>query len=95
MKRLALAFLLLSALPFPVGAKDDFKNLPGVHDPAKLKAKPLGIVCTSRLERRWPSQFPERDGLAHRTYRCEDGRLAIGSNRPPDLIEYRKYKQRY
>jgi hypothetical protein len=96
MKRLALApVLLLLTLPLPAVAKDDFRNLPGVHDPAKMKDEPLDIACTSRLERRWPSGFPERNGLAYRTYRCEQGRLTIGSGSPPNLIEYRKYKQYY
>lgn len=94
MKRLALAMVLL-CLPLAAVAKDDFKNLPGVRDPAKIKEEPLDIACTSRLERRWPSQFPERNGLAHRTYRCDQGRLTIGSGRPPNLIEYRKFKQYY
>ena len=96
MKRFVLSLILISALPLAASAKDTFKNLPGVKDPAAEKAVELDIDCTSRLKRAWPSQFPERNGLAHRTYRCEDGsRIAIGSNRPPNLIEYRKFKQRY
>jgi hypothetical protein len=53
------------------------------------------MVCSSQLVRRWPSQFPERNGLAYRSYSCEEGRIAVGSNRPPDMIEYRKFKERY
>ena len=34
MKRLVLALLLVSAPPFAAAAKDVFKNLPGVKDPA-------------------------------------------------------------
>ena len=34
MKRLVLALLLVSVLPFTAVAKDVFKNLPGVKDPA-------------------------------------------------------------
>lgn len=95
MKRLVFALLLVSALPFAAAARDTFKNLPGVKDPAAEKDVKLDMVCTSRLERRWPSQFPARNGLAYRTYRCEEGQIAVGSNRPPNLIEYRKFKQRY
>jgi hypothetical protein len=95
MKRLALALLLVSALPFPAAAKDVFKNLPGVKDPAVKEDVEIDTVCTSRLVKRWPSQFPERNGLAYRTYSCEDGDVAVGSNRPPNMIEYRKFKQHY
>jgi hypothetical protein len=34
MKRLVLALILVLALPFTAMAKDAFKNLPGVKDPA-------------------------------------------------------------
>ena len=95
MKLFALALILISALPLSASAKDTFKNLPGVKDPAAEKAVELDIDCTSRLERAWPSRFPERNGLAYRTYSCEDGDVAVGSNRPPNLIEYRKFKQYY
>jgi hypothetical protein len=95
MKRFALAMAMVSALPVAAPAKDVFKNLPGVKDPAVKEEVELDMVCTSRLQRRWPSQFPERNGLAYRTYACEEGRIAIGSNRPPNLIEYRKFKERY
>ena len=93
MKRFALALLVLCALPLATQAKDDFKNLPGVHDPARIKEKPLDTVCTSQLERRHATPF--RSGLAYRAYRCRYGRVWVGSNRPPNLIEYRKYKRRY
>jgi hypothetical protein len=96
MGRFALALILISTLPFAAAAKDVFKNLPGVKDPAAEKAAELDIDCTSQLQRAWPSRFPERNGLAERTYSCDDGgNVAVGSNRPPNLIEYRKYKQRY
>ena len=95
MKRLALALILVSTLPFAVAAKDTFKNLPGVKDPAKEEAVQLDTVCTSQLERTWPSRFPARNGLAERTYGCDEGQLSSGSNRPPNLIEYRKLKQYY
>ena len=95
MKRLALARILVLALPFTAMAKDAFKNLPGVKDPAVKDEVELDLDCTSRLVRRWPSQFPERNGLAYRFYSCEEGQVAAGSNRPPNLIEYRKFKDRY
>ena len=95
MKRLVLALLLVSALPFTAVAKDVFKNLPGVKDPAVKEEVEIDMVCSSQLVRRWPSQFPERNGLAYRNYSCEEGRVAVGSNRPPNMIEYRKFKQRY
>jgi hypothetical protein len=95
MKRLALALILISALPFMAAAEDVFKDLPGVKDPAVKGEIELDMDCTSRLVRRWPSQFPERNGLAHRVYSCKDGHVAVGSNRPPNLIEYRKFKERY
>lgn len=95
MKRLALALILVSVLPFSAAAKDTFMNLPGVKDPAAEKAVQLDTVCTSQLERAWPSRFPARNGLAERTYSCGEGRLSSGSNRPPNLIEYRKFKQYY
>lgn len=95
MKRLALALILVSALPFTAAAKDVFKNLPGVKDPTAEKAVQLDTVCTSQLERAWPSRFPVRNGLAERTYSCDEGQLSSGSNRPPDMIEYRKFKQYY
>lgn len=95
MKRLALALILVCALPFAAAAEDAFKDLPGVTDPAAKDDVDLDMDCTSRLVQRWPSQFPERNGLAHRAYSCKDGQVAIGSNRPPNLIEYRKFKQYY
>lgn len=95
MKRLALALILVSLLPFTAAAKDAFKNLPGVKDPAVKDEVELDLDCTSRLVKRWPSQFPERHGLAYRAYSCEEGQVAVGSNRPPNLIEYRKFKERY
>jgi hypothetical protein len=95
MKRLALALTLVSALPFTAAAKDAFKNLPGVKDPDGKDEVQLDMDCTSRLVRRWPSQFPERNGLAYRVYSCKDGQVAVGSSRPPNLIEYRKFKERY
>ena len=93
MKRLALALLLISTVPFTAAARDVFKNLPGVKDPAAERDVQLDTVCTSRLERQHAT--PYRNGLAYRTYSCQYGRVAVGSDRPPDLIEYRKYKQRY
>lgn len=95
MKRLALALMLVSALPFTAAAKDVFKNLPGVRDPAAEKEVEIDTVCESQLQRAWPSHFPARHGLAERTYSCGDDKFAVGSNRPPNLIEYRKYRQRY
>ena len=95
MTRLALALLLVSLLPFVAAAKDDFKNLPGVRDPARMEEKPLDTVCTSRIVRPWPSSRPHRNGLGYRAYSCRYGNVAVGSNRPPNLIEYRKYRQRY
>jgi hypothetical protein len=95
MKRLALALILVSALPFAAAAKDAFKNLPGVKDPAAAKSVEIDTVCTSRIERTWPSRFPVRNGLAERTYSCDEGHLSSGSNRPPNMIEYRKFKQYY
>lgn len=92
MKRLAIALALLS-LPPAVAAKDDFKDLPGVHDPAKAKEKELDIVCTSALvPRRSASGW---NGLYYRAYSCRYGRSSLGSNRPPNMIEYRKFKEHY
>ncbi|MBX9457497.1 MAG: hypothetical protein KL863_16610 [Rhizobium sp.] len=93
MKRLVLALLIVSVLPFSAAAKDAFKNLPGVKDPATEEERQLDTVCTSRLERQHATRY--RNGLAYRTYSCRYGRATVGSNRPPNLIEYRKYKQRY
>lgn len=96
MKRLMLALMLISALPFAAAAKDNFKNLPGVRDPAAEEKVQLDTACSSQLQRTWPSRFPERNGLAERTYSCDEGgNFAVGSNRPPNLIEYRKFKQYY
>ena len=95
MKRLALALMLVSVLPLSAAAKDVFKNLPGVKDPAAEKPVQLDTVCTSQIERTWPSRFPVRNGLAERTYSCDEGQLSSGSNRPPNMIEYRKFKQYY
>ena len=95
MKRLALALLLVSVSPFGAAAGDVFKNLPGVKDPDVKDDVEIDMVCSSRLVRRWPSQFPERNGLAYRTYSCDEGGVAVGSNRPPNMIEYRKFKERY
>ena len=95
MKRLALALLMVLAVPLTAPAKDVFKNLPGVKDPAAAENVPLDTICTSRLQRAWPSRVPVRNGLAERTYSCDEGQLSSGSNRPPNLIEYRKFKQYY
>ena len=96
MKRLLLALPLALALPFAAAARDTFKNLPGVKDPAAQKDVQMDIDCSSRLVRTWPSRFPQRNGLAERAYSCDDGgNWAVGSNRPPNMIEYRKFKQRY
>jgi hypothetical protein len=96
MKRLLPALLLVLALPFAAGAKDAFKNLPGVRDPAAQKDVELDTTCSSRLVRTWPSRFPERNGLAERAYSCTDGgNVAVGSNRAPNMIEYRKFKEYY
>lgn len=96
MNRLLLALPLVLALPFAAHAKDTFKNLPGVKDPAVQKDVDLGLDCSSRLVNTWPSRFPERNGLAERVYSCDDGgNVSIGSNRPPNLIEYRKFKEYY
>jgi hypothetical protein len=92
MKRPALALVLI-CLPLAAMAKDDFKNLPGVHDPAKMKERPIDTVCTSQLE--WQRPAPGRNGLAYRTYKCRYGKAWVGSSRPPNLIEYRKYKNYY
>jgi hypothetical protein len=95
MKRLALALLLVSALPLSAGAKDTFQDLPGVRDPAEAKRKLIDPDCVSGIVTPWPSQAPERNGLGYRAYACEYGNVAVGSNRPPNLIEYRKYRERY
>ena len=93
-----MAMLIAASSAFcapPSTAKDTFKNLPGVKDPAQQKDVQLDTVCTSELVRAWPSRFPEHNGLAERAYSCREGVLTSGSNRPPNLIEYRKFKQYY
>src|SRR5687768_4428815 len=95
MKRLVLALLMVSTLPFTAAAQDVYKNLPGVKDPAVKKDVEINMVCSSQLVRRWPREFPKDNGLAYRTYSCEEGRISVGSNRPPNMIEYRKFKERY
>ncbi|MCB1447413.1 MAG: hypothetical protein KDJ87_16875 [Rhizobiaceae bacterium] len=95
MKRLALAVVLVSASPLSVEAGDAFKNLPGVKDPAAEKEAQVDPACTSRLVKPWPSATPRRNGLAYRSYACEDGDFTVGSNRPPNMIEYRKFKDWY
>lgn len=93
MKLLALALVVISSLPPGAAAKDVFKNLPGVKDPAVQKEVELDTVCTSQLERAHAT--PYRNGLAYRTYSCQYGKVTVRSNRPPDMIEYRKYRERY
>lgn len=93
MKRFAFALLIVSALPLSAAAKDVYKNLPGVRDPATERERQLDTVCTSRLERQHANRY--RNGLAYRTYSCRYGRVSVGSNRPPNLIEYDRYKQRF
>ena len=96
MKRLMMALLIAAALPHAAAAKDAFKNLPGVKDPAQQEDVDLGLDCDSRLVQAWPSRFPQRNGLAERAYSCNDGgSVSIGSNRAPNLIEYRKFKEYY
>jgi hypothetical protein len=96
MKRLLLALSLVLALPITAAATDTFKNLPGVKDPSAKKSVELDADCSSRLVRTWPSRFPERNGLAERAYSCDDGgNVSVGSNRAPNLIEYRKFKEYY
>lgn len=93
MNRLVCALILVCALPTAAAAKDVFKDLPGVRDPAVGKDVEVDTVCTSRLERQHATRY--RNGLAYRTYSCRYGRVAVGSDRPPDMIEYRKYRERY
>lgn len=96
MNRLPFALLLVLALPVAAPAKDAFKNLPGVKDPAEEKQVELDMDCSSRIVQPWPAQqLPGRNGLSYRAYSCEEGRVTVGSNRPPNLIEYRKFKQYY
>ena len=96
MNRFLLSLPLVLALPFAAPAKDTFKNLPGVKDPSVQKDVELGLDCSSRLVHAWPSRFPERNGLAERAYSCDDGGdVSVGSNRAPNLIEYRKFKEYY
>ena len=94
MKPLIFALLLLlSALPHPASARDDFKNLPGVRDPAKLKARTPDPDCTSRLlPRRSASGW---NGLSYRSYSCRYGSGWLQSDQPPNLIEYRKFREYY
>jgi hypothetical protein len=93
MKALAIALALVAALPLSAAAGDDFRDLPGVRDPARMKPAPVDTVCTTQLERQHAT--PYRNGLAYRTYSCRYGDVAVGSDRPPNLIEYRRYKERY
>lgn len=96
MKRFALALIVVCLLPGASPAKDAFPNLPGVRDQGYLNQnRSPDPVCTTRIARPWPGNFPQRNGLAERVYSCDYGNVAVGSNRAPNLIEYRKFKQRY
>lgn len=95
MKRLLLALLLLSPLPISAVAKDAFPDLPGVRDPDRAKPKVDVPDCESAIVVPWPNATVERNGLGYRAYGCAYGNVTVGSNRPPNLIEYRKYKERY
>lgn len=96
MKRLLSALAVFLVLPLCAQARDAFTDLPGVKDPAAQNEVELGIDCTSRIVQPWRTGFPRRDGLSRRVYSCNDGgNVSIRSNRAPDLIEYRKFRQRY
>jgi len=95
MLRLMFALLLASTVPLAAGAKDTFKNLPGVRDPAEAKRKVVDPECVSGIVVPWPGDFPHSSGLGYRAYGCEYGNVAVGSNSPPNMIEYRKLKERY
>ncbi|RYH05010.1 MAG: hypothetical protein EON57_08605 [Alphaproteobacteria bacterium] len=96
MKRFTLALIAVCLLPVAAPAKDIFPNLPGVRDPGYLNQdRSPDPVCTSRIARPWPGNFPQRHGLGERVYKCDYGNVAVGSNRAPNLIEYRKFKERY
>ena len=95
MNRLPFALLLVLALPVVAPAKDAFKNLPGVKDPAEEKRVELDMDCSSHIVAPSAREFSGGNGLAYRAYDCEEGRFTVGSNRPPNLIEYRKFKQYY
>jgi hypothetical protein len=87
---------LLMAVSFPVLA-DPYTDLPGVKDPQdQKKAAVDDIVCTSQIERqRTISPSFKRNGLGYRAYACEYGKVTVGSSRQPNMIEYRKFKERY
>lgn len=76
---------------------DPYKDLPGVKDPAtQEKAATVDLNCTSQLVRQRPiSPTFKRNGLAYRAYSCDYGQVKVGSSRQPDMIEYRKFKERY
>jgi hypothetical protein len=96
MKRFALGLLLVCLIPLSAGAKDAFKDLPGVRDPAEARRNAPELDCTSRIVVPWPNpDFPHRHGLGYRAHSCEYGNVAVGSDQPPNLIEYRKYKEHY
>ena len=96
MKRSALALLLALLVPLSAGAKDAFKDLPGVRDPQEAKRDAVEPDCTSRIVVPWPNaDFPRHNGLGYRAHSCEYGNVAVGSNQPPNLIEYRKLQERY
>lgn len=96
MKRFALGLLLAALVPLSVGAKDVFKDLPGVHDPAEARRKVPDLDCTSQIVVNTPNHnFPNRNGLGYRAHSCEYGNVAVGSDQPPNLIEYRKLRERY
>ena len=97
MKRFTLAMLAIALLPAPAAlAKDKFANLPGVRDPGYLNQKrSIDTVCSSRLVKRWPSGFPRHNGLAERVYSCRSENFFVGSDQAPNMIEYRKFKERY
>ena len=95
MKRFVPVLVLACLVPLSAGAKDMFKDLPGVRDPADAGRKVPDLDCTSRIVTPWPGNFPSRNGLGYRAHSCEYGNVAVGSDQPPNLIEYRKYKEWY
>ena len=75
---------------------DPYKDLPGVKDPASREKVDMDVACTSKLVRQKPiSPTFKRNGLAYRAYSCTYGRVTVGSSRQPDMIEYRKYRDRF
>ena len=99
MKRISRLVITVMALICSAGAApagDTFKDLPGVKSPEDQKATSADVVCSSRLERqRTMSPSFRRNGLAYRAYSCDYGRVTVRSSEEPDMIEYRKFRDRY